>query len=130
MVAISEKPLTGQFLTLFDDSRQLRVVEIDFVFHSAFSAKLEVHRLPADINVTIAHGSQADRPVLPGVFVIAYPHECGFQKTDDGGKHLFLRESAAGKILRNAGRMAGRVWAKAIIRWYFISLRISRQRSW
>ena len=78
--------------------RHAAVTNLDLVQLAALAAEGEVHLLATDVDVLIAQGRQAERLVLPHIFLVADPDQRLIEEADDGGSGLGVGEAACGQI--------------------------------
>ena len=98
VVQILKELVAWQIAARLDHAREPAVVEIDLVLHAALASEREPHAAAADLDMRVPQRRQAERLVLPRVFVVADPDERLLEQLDDRGQDLVLRQSGTPQV--------------------------------
>ena len=99
LIEVLKQFFSRKILDPFDDPRQLSVSKIYGMLHTAFAAELKPQRGARDIYVMISHGGEAERIVVPRVFLIADPDQGRFQQPNHSGQDFFTGKPGPRQIL-------------------------------
>src|SRR6266540_6347825 len=106
------------------------VGQVHLVLDAALAAEAERDARAADVDVPAAHRRQAEGAVVARVLVVPDPDQRCLEQPDDGREDPLARQPAPPEVRVGAGAQLRERSANSARRAYFVSSRVSFQRSW